>query len=80
MNKRFHGSGLRPKPVEQGQVYTLTVQEMSKKNDGVAKVNGFVIFVPNGQIGQTYQVKITKIGNTYAVGEIVSNEEASKTQ
>lgn len=80
MNKRFHGSGFRPKPVEQGQVYTLTVQEMSKKNDGVAKVNGFVIFVPNGQIGQTYQVKITKIGNTYAVGEIVSNEEASKTQ
>ncbi len=71
----YHGS-YRLKPVKQGAEYTLKVEEMSKRNDGVAKVNGFVVFIAGGKLGETYRVKIVKVGNRYAVGEIVSNEQS----
>ncbi len=72
----YHGN-YRPKPVKQGAEYTLTVQEMSKRNDGIAKVNGFIVFIAGGKVGETYKVKIVKVANRYAVGEIISNEQSA---
>lgn len=53
--------------------------ETSKRGDGIARVKGFVIFVPNTKPGDKVKVKITKIGRTYAVAE-VAQEGSSTTQ
>ena len=34
-----------PKPVESGKEYDVQVTEISRKGDGVARVQGFIIFV-----------------------------------
>ncbi len=58
----------------------VNIVETSKRGDGIARVKGFVIFVPNTKPGgDKVKVKITRIGRTYAVAE-VTQEGSSTTQ
>ncbi len=58
----------------------VNIVETSKRGDGIARVKGFVIFVPNTKPGgDKVKVKITRIGRTYAVAE-VTQESSPTTQ
>jgi translation initiation factor 2 subunit 2 len=61
----------KPKtPVVVGEVYRLTIEDVGRRGDGVAKKEGFVIFVTGAtQRGSTVNAKITKVlgNNAYAV-------------
>ncbi|ABP51167.1 MULTISPECIES: TRAM domain-containing protein [Pyrobaculum] len=61
-----------PKPVKEGDIVEVEVVEKSRKGDGVARVEGFVIFIPGAEPGQKVKVQIEKVGGTYAVGKIVT--------
>ncbi|MBI4258779.1 MAG: TRAM domain-containing protein [Thaumarchaeota archaeon] len=52
--------------------------ETSRRGDGVAKIDGFVIFVANAKTGQKAKVRITQVGNRFANGQLV--ESASDGQ
>ena len=47
------------KPVEVGKQYEVDVTEISRKGDGIAKIQGFVIFVENGKVGN--KIKVEKL-------------------
>ncbi|MGQ0794797.1 MAG: TRAM domain-containing protein [Nitrosopumilaceae archaeon] len=61
----------RPKPVETGKEYDVSITEISRKGDGIARVDGFVIFVKGGQVGQNTKVKVTQVGGRFATAEVV---------
>jgi len=64
-------------PVELGKVYEADIVEMSRRGDaGVAKVQGFVIFVSGANPGDHVKFKITKVGRRYATAEVVEEETA----
>lgn len=76
MNYEQRGTGTLnrdsdPKPVEIGKEYEVQITEISRKGDGIARIQGFVIFVKNGQVGRSVKVRITQIGSTFATSEIV---------
>ncbi len=76
-NRSFYdgGSGYRPAPVELGKEYEADITEMSQRGDaGVAKIQGFVIFVSNVKSGDHVKFKITKIGGRYATAEVIKDE------
>lgn|SRR5437867_10342687 len=66
-----------PKPVESGKEYDVQVTEISRKGDGIARIQGFVIFVKDGKVGQNAKVRITQVGNRFATAEIVDGSSAS---
>ncbi len=72
---RGYGGGRRfddrPKPVETGKEYDVSITEISRKGDGIARVEGFVIFVKGGQVGQNAKVKITQVGGRFATADVV---------
>ena len=45
-----------PKPVETGKDYDVQITEISRKGDGIARIQGFVIFVKNGKVGQNAKI------------------------
>ncbi|WP_148689111.1 MULTISPECIES: TRAM domain-containing protein [unclassified Methanopyrus] len=61
----------KDKPVDVGDVYEVKIEDTGKRGDGVAKVNGFVIFVPEAEKGDKVLVKIVSVRDTYAIGRIV---------
>ncbi|MDD2655725.1 MAG: TRAM domain-containing protein [Candidatus ainarchaeum sp.] len=60
-----------PKPVKDGDILEVTIESVGGKGDGMAKKDGFVIFVPNAQKGETIKVRITSLKRTFGIGERV---------
>ena len=65
-----------PKPVESGKEYDVEVSEISRQGDGIARVQGFVIFVKGGRVGQKAKIRITNVGARFATAELVSGGTA----
>ncbi len=63
--------GFFSKPVKVGDEIDVNIEAVGSKGDGIAKVSGFVIFVPNGKMGDNVHIRITRVGKRCAVGEIV---------
>jgi predicted RNA-binding protein with TRAM domain len=59
------------KPVSEGDIVELEIEDLGSKGDGIARVEGFVVFVPGGEVDQDYEVEITSVGRKFAFGEIV---------
>ena len=58
-----------------GKEYDVTITEISRRGDGIAKIEGFIIFVSGAKEGQKVRIKITQVGNRYANGQIVEPVE-----
>ncbi|ACX72779.1 deoxyribonuclease/rho motif-related TRAM [Methanocaldococcus vulcanius M7] len=56
-------------PVKEGETYTVTIEDMGRGGDGIARVEGFVVFVPETQKGETVNVKITAVKSKFAFAE-----------
>ena len=69
-----------PKPGETGKEYDVEVTEISRQGDGIARVQGFVIFVKGGRVGQKAKVRITNVGARFATAEVVSGGAAGSAQ
>lgn len=57
--------------LEEQKTYTMVVEEISKRGDGVARKERFTIYIPGGQKGSQYKILIEKISGTVAFGRIV---------
>jgi predicted RNA-binding protein with TRAM domain len=72
---RFGGGSFGPKPVETGKEYDVQITEISRQGDGIARVQGFVIFVKGGKVGQSCKVKVTNVGARFATAEPVPPQQ-----
>jgi predicted RNA-binding protein with TRAM domain len=54
-----------------GKEYEVDITEMSRQGEGIARIQGFVIFVANAKPGDRVKIKITRIGGMTANAEIV---------
>jgi len=78
---RFGGSRFGgPKPVESGKEYDVQVTEISRKGDGVARVQGFIVFVKGGRVGQKTKVRVTHVGDRFATAETIEGGEQQQQQ
>jgi predicted RNA-binding protein with TRAM domain len=58
-------------PVSVGEIREVQIVAMGSGGDGIAKVNGFVVFVPGASLNDVVKVKVTKVLKKYAFAEIV---------
>ncbi len=64
--KRF-----RKKPVQVGETYDVNVTEVSRRGDGVARIKGFVIFIPGAQVGDQVKILIVAVKDRFAVARVL---------
>ena len=55
----------------------MTISEISRRGDGIAKIDGFVIFVAGAKQGWQGKVKVTQVANRFATGAVVGGSEGS---
>jgi predicted RNA-binding protein with TRAM domain len=73
----FRGGGrFPPKPVEVDKEYEVDIQEMSRRGEGIARIQGLVIFVPNTKTGDHVTIRVKRISRRFAEAEVVGKEEA----
>jgi predicted RNA-binding protein with TRAM domain len=71
------GFGSLKKPVEVGKEYNVTISDTSRRGEGIAKIDGFVIFVPGTKMGQSARIKVTQVSERFASGQIVESSSSA---
>ncbi|MFB6105471.1 MAG: TRAM domain-containing protein [Halobacteriaceae archaeon] len=62
-------------PVEEGEIRYVEVEDLGKQGDGIARVErGYVIIVPDTEVGERVKVEITEVKSNFAVGEVIEEE------
>jgi predicted RNA-binding protein with TRAM domain len=61
-----------PVPVKEGEIHELEILSIGEKGDGIAKVEGFVIVVPEAKLGKRYNVEITAVRGRVGFGKALS--------
>ena len=69
--RRGYTGGSKPCPVEMGKEYEVDITETSRQGDGIARIQGCVIFVANAKPRDHLKIRITRIGRSAANAEIV---------
>lgn len=67
----FDRMASREAPVEIGKQYDVKIEEIARQGDGIARIEGFVIFVPSTQINDELKIEIKAVKRTCAIGEAV---------
>ena len=62
----------RPAPVKEGEEYEADITDISRRGDGVAKIEGFIIFVSGAKRGDHVKFKITRVARRFATAEIAT--------
>ncbi|MGG6432788.1 23S rRNA (uracil(1939)-C(5))-methyltransferase RlmD [Anoxybacillus sp. D401a] len=65
-------------PVAKNEYYDVIFEDLTHDGAGVAKINGFPIFVPNGLPGEKAKVKVVKVKKGYGFGRLIELYEQSE--
>lgn len=72
-------TALKVPPVELGKEYEAGIIEISCRGDaGVAKIQGFAVFVSGAKVGEHVKFVITNVRRRYATAELVKDEAEEK--
>ena len=63
--------------LEKGKIYEAVICDYTAEGQGIAKIDGCVVFVPNAIVGETCLVRIEKAQKTWAAGKITRLLEKS---
>jgi predicted RNA-binding protein with TRAM domain len=58
-------------PVKEGEVYDVTIQDIARQGDGIARIESVVIFVPGTKVGDEVRIKIERILPKYGFASLV---------
>jgi len=68
----FQQGGFAPSaPVDAGKEYEVEIEDIAKQGDGIARVEGFVIFVPETAVGDQVNIVVDKVMRRFAVAHKV---------
>lgn len=63
-------------PVEEGDNIEVEIKDIGTQGDGVARLDGYVIFVPNTTLNERVSVEITEARENMAFAEVVGRLDA----
>jgi len=64
-------------PVKVGDEIDVKIEAVGAKGDGIAKVEGFVLFIPGVKEGQEVRVRVTKVLRKVGFAEVVGEAQAA---
>lgn len=65
-------------PVKKNETYTVEIIDNGYNGEGIAKIDGFTIFIPNAIKGEKVKILIVKVLTSHAFGKIIEIIEKSK--
>ena len=65
-------------PVEKNKEYVVEIIDNGYEGEGIAKIDGFTIFIPNAIKGEKIKILIVKVLSSHAFGKILEILDPSK--
>jgi predicted RNA-binding protein with TRAM domain len=58
-------------PVNEGEEYDVKIEDMGRDGDGIAKVEGFIVFVSGAKKGDEVKIRVNSVRRNFAFAEVV---------
>jgi len=58
---------MRRNPLRVGERYKVKIEKLTERGDGFTRIKGVAVFVKNVDIGWEGEVKIVRVGKTWAI-------------
>ncbi|KKB74138.1 MULTISPECIES: 23S rRNA (uracil(1939)-C(5))-methyltransferase RlmD [Bacillus] len=65
-------------PVQKNEYYDVVFEDLTHEGAGVAKVDGFPVFVPNALPDEKAKIKVTRVKKGFAFGRLIDVKEESR--
>ena len=65
-------------PVREGDELDVKIEAVGEKGDGIAKKQGFVLFIPGTKEGDEVRVRITRVLRSAGFAEVIQGASPSK--
>jgi len=65
-------------PVKVGDELNVKIEAVGEKGDGIAKKDGFVLFVPGTKQGDEVKIKVTRVLQKVGFAEVVGEKSGSE--
>jgi predicted RNA-binding protein with TRAM domain len=60
---------LQIRPVKENQEIEVIIDDIGSRGDGIAKIRGYLIFVPRSKMGERVKVRVQSVNEKFAVAE-----------
>ena len=64
--------------LKKNEIYEARIEDYTSEGQGVARIEGCAVFIPNAIMGEKVRVRIEKAQKTWASGKIVELLERSE--
>ncbi|MFD1334760.1 23S rRNA (uracil(1939)-C(5))-methyltransferase RlmD [Oceanobacillus iheyensis] len=64
-------------PVNKNEIYTLTFEDLTHEGNGVAKIEGYPLFVPDVLPDEQAKVKVVKVNKNFGFGKLLELTKSS---
>ena len=58
-------------PVNEGEEYDVKIEDMGRDGDGIAKIEGFIVFVSGAKKDDEVKIRINSVRRNFAFAEVV---------
>lgn len=58
-------------PVSEGEEYDVKIEDEGRDGDGIARIEGFVVFVSGAKVGDEVKIRINSARRNFAFADIV---------
>ncbi len=75
--------GFKPRnfaPVKVGDELDVKIEAVGEKGDGIAKKDGFVLFVPSTKQGDEVRIRVTRVLQKVGFAEVVGEKSAGSSE
>jgi len=59
-------------PIKEGEEYEVKIEDLGKEGDGITRIEGFVVFVPETKVGEEIKVRINAVRRSFAFAEKIT--------
>ena len=58
-------------PIEEGKEYDVKIEDTGRDGDGIARVEGFVVFVSGAKVGDEVKIRINSVRRNFGFADMV---------
>ena len=78
--RRDFGGSRNFAPVKVGDELDVKIEAVGEKGDGIAKKDGFVLFVPSTKQGDEVKIRVTRVLQKVGFAEVVGEGQPKKEE
>lgn len=56
-------------PIKEGDEYKVKIEDVGKEGDGITRIEGFVVFVPETKKDDEVKIRVTSVRRRFAFAE-----------